>query len=102
MLPGNGWGHIEEPVIHGCIPVVIMPGIHVQLEDALDLRRYAVRVDRSELPRLLEKLRAISPAQIEKMQAALRTVHLALAIRWAHAHSFALLMRLAAFCRENT
>ena len=22
VLPGNGWGHIEEPVIHGCIPVI--------------------------------------------------------------------------------
>ena len=32
MLPGNGWGHIEEPVINGCIPVIIMPDIHVQME----------------------------------------------------------------------
>ena len=23
--PGNGWGHIEEPVIQGCIPVIVMP-----------------------------------------------------------------------------
>ena len=23
VLPGNGWGHIEEPAIHGCIPVIV-------------------------------------------------------------------------------
>ena len=74
VLPGNGWGHIEEPVIQGCIPVVIMPGIHAQLEDVLDISRYAVRVERHELPRLIERLRAISPREVWQMQAELRTV----------------------------
>ena len=74
VLPGNGWGHIEEPVIQGCIPVIIMPGIHAQLEDVLEISRYAVRVERDELPNLIDKLRAISPREVQRMQAELRTV----------------------------
>ena len=74
VLPGNGWGHIEEPVIQGCIPVLIMPGIHAQLEDVIDISRYAVRVARHELPDLLDRLRAISPREVRRMQAELRAV----------------------------
>ena len=39
---GNGWGHIEEPVIHGCT-VIIMPGIRVQMEGLLDMDKFSVR-----------------------------------------------------------
>ena len=74
VLPGNGWGHIEEPAIHGCIPVIIMPGIDAQLEGVLDMAAFAVRVERHELGGLIERLRAISPAQLEAMRAQLRTV----------------------------
>ena len=31
VVMGNGWGHIEEPIINGCIPVLILPGIDVQV-----------------------------------------------------------------------
>ena len=74
VLPGNGWGHIEEPAIHGCIPVVVMPGIHAQLEGVLDFERFALRVERHELPSLIDRLRAIPPPTLAAMQAQLRTV----------------------------
>ena len=63
------WAHIEEPVIQGCIPVVIMPGIHVQLEGVLDLSRFGVRVARDDIPKLVDILRAIPQAKVERMQA---------------------------------
>ena len=74
VLPGNGWGHIEEPVIHGCIPVIVMPGIHVQMEGMLDLSKFAVRVERHELGGLADRLRSIPKHQVEAMQAELSKV----------------------------
>ena len=69
VLPGNGWGHIEEPVIHGCIPVIIMPDIHVQLEGVLNMSAFSVRIPRADLPRIVKILQAIPPATIQAMQA---------------------------------
>ncbi len=74
VLPGNGWGHIEEPVIHGCIPLIVMPGIHVQLEDVLNISAYSLRVDRSDLPRLVHILRSVPPHRVRQMQAELARV----------------------------
>ena len=103
MLPGNGWGHIEEPIISGCIPVIVMPDIHVQLEGLVDLSKIAVRaypwtahahthtlhqprrahrmypcvqvrIERHELPHLVEILRALSPSKVASMQAEIAKV----------------------------
>ena len=74
VLPGNGWGHIEEPVIHGCIPVLVMPEIHVQMEGMLNLSKFAIRVERSELGGLADRLRAIPRARVAEMQAELAKV----------------------------
>jgi len=74
VVPGNGWAHIEEPVVQGCIPVVIMPGIHVQLEGVLDVSRFSVRIARDEIPRLVDILRAIPEARVARMQAELAKV----------------------------
>ena len=74
VLPGNGWGHIEEPVIHGCIPVLVMPGIHVQLEGVLDVAKFSLRVERQQLPSLVELLRAVPPQRVAELQAELAKV----------------------------
>ena len=29
VFPGNGWGHLEAPIIMGCIPVVVQDEILV-------------------------------------------------------------------------
>lgn len=74
VLPGNGWAHIEEPVIQGCIPVIIMPGIHVQLEDVLDVSRFSVRVQRNDIPRLIDILSKIPEQKVREMQSELHKV----------------------------
>ena len=74
VLPGNGWGHIEEPVIHGCLPVIVMPEIHVQMEGMLDLSKFAIRVERHELGGLADRLRSIPPAKVREMQGELAKV----------------------------
>lgn len=51
-----------------------MPGIHVQLDGILNLSAFAVRLERHELPTIVDRLRAIPPAQIASMQAELRKV----------------------------
>ena len=74
VMPGNGWGHIEEPLIHGCIPVIIMPGIHVQLEGVVNVNAFSIRLERPDLPHLVQILRAVPPATIKKMQAEARRI----------------------------
>jgi len=74
VLPGNGWGHIEEPVIHGCIPVIVMPGIHVQLEGILNISAFAVRIEREQLPRIVTILQSIPPPTVRAMQTELAKV----------------------------
>jgi len=74
IMPGNGWGHIEEPVIQGCIPVIIMPDIHVQLEDVLNVSAYSIRLSRAQLPRLVDILRAVPAHGVARMQAELAKV----------------------------
>ena len=74
VLMGNGWAHIEEPVIHGCIPVLLIDGIDVQLEGVLDVTKFSVRVPRDQLPKLLDILRAIPKAKVREMQGELAKV----------------------------
>ena len=74
VFPGNGWGHIETPVLLGCIPVVVQDEILTPWEDVLNFSAYAVRIPRRRLHALPEILRAIPPAQVEAMQAALGRV----------------------------
>jgi len=74
VVPGNGWAHIEEPAIMGCIPVVIMPGIHVQLEGILDLSRFAIRITRDQIPHIVDILRAIPQQKVVEMQSELARV----------------------------
>ena len=75
VFPGNGWGHVELPVMMGCIPVLVQDEILSPWEGTLDYRRFAIRVARARLPELPAILRAISPAEISQMQAGLAQVY---------------------------
>ena len=46
VFPGNGWGHIETPILHGCIPVIVQDGILLPWETALDFSSFSVRLKR--------------------------------------------------------
>ena len=50
VCPGNGWGHLETPVLLGCIPVVFMDDILTPWEGVLDFSSFGVRVPRRRLP----------------------------------------------------
>ena len=74
VFPGNGWGHIETPILLGCIPVVIQDAILSPWENVLNFSAYAVRIERAQMHRLPEILRSISPQRVRAMQAALARV----------------------------
>ena len=74
VFPGNGWGHIETPILLGCIPVVVQDAILTPWENVLDFSSYAIRIPRSDLGRIPEILRAVSNATISRMQRAMARV----------------------------
>ena len=74
VFPGNGWGHVETPILLGCIPVIVQDGILTPWENVLDFNSFAVRVARADLPMLPTILRNISAQRVDAMQAAMARV----------------------------
>ena len=74
VLPGNGWGHIEAPVMMGCIPVIVQDQILSPWEDVLDFSQFALRVPRAQLPDLPDILRRVPEARIRQLQRGLARV----------------------------
>ncbi|GIL69673.1 hypothetical protein Vretifemale_506 [Volvox reticuliferus] len=69
VLPGDGWSpRLEDSVLHGCIPVIIMDQVQVAFENIMDMDQFSVRIGEGELDRIVEILQAISPEQIQTMQ----------------------------------
>ena len=56
------------------VQVIIMPGIHVQLEGLLNISKFSVRVSREQIGDVVEILRAIPPSQVAEMQGEIRKV----------------------------
>lgn len=43
--PGDGWSpRVEDAVLHGCIPVIVMDDVHAVFETMLDWDSFSVRV----------------------------------------------------------
>ena len=74
VFPGNGWGHIELPILLGCIPVVVQDNIVAPWEDVLDFSSFALRLNRSQLAELPQILRDIPATKVAAMQASLGRV----------------------------
>ena len=68
VFPGNGWGHLEAPIIMGCIPVVVQDEILVPWENVLDFGSFGLRIPRAQLPRLPQILRAIPEERVRQLQ----------------------------------
>ena len=51
-----------------------MPGIHVQLEGLLNMSRFAIRIERADLPKIVRTLQSIPKANIREMQSELGKV----------------------------
>ena len=61
-------------MLHGCVPVVIMDGVHAVFESALDWPAFSLRLREDQLAQLPELLLAVAPQRLEAMQAALARV----------------------------
>ena len=74
VFPGNGWGHIETPILLGCIPVVVQDEILTPWENVLNFTSFAIRLPRNQLHRMIDILKAIPQERIKQMQAKLSVI----------------------------
>ncbi|GLI60030.1 hypothetical protein VaNZ11_002095 [Volvox africanus] len=75
VVPGDGWSpRLEDAVLHGCIPVVIMDGVRAVWEDQLEFERCSIRVGEQELEGLPQQLAVVPQRVVEDMQRRLRKV----------------------------
>lgn len=69
VAPGDGWSpRLEDSVLHGCVPVIIMDNVHAVFETLLDYSQFSVRINESDVERAPEILNAITPEQLKRMQ----------------------------------
>ncbi|MEW5298002.1 MAG: hypothetical protein WDW36_001167 [Sanguina aurantia] len=69
LLPGEGWSsRMEDALLNGAIPVVILDDTHVALESLLDFSQFVVRVAQRDLANLAAIIAAVTPARIRQMQ----------------------------------
>mmetsp|Transcript_19563 Transcript_19563/g.42445 ORF Transcript_19563/g.42445 Transcript_19563/m.42445 type:complete len:788 (+) Transcript_19563:181-2544(+) len=75
VAPGDGWsGRAEDAILHGCVPVVIMDGVHVVWESILDWSSFSVRIPEKDIERTLEILLAIPERKLRSLQVHLSRV----------------------------
>ncbi|EFJ52271.1 acetylglucosaminyltransferase [Volvox carteri f. nagariensis] len=71
VAPGDGWSaRAEDAILHGCVPLVVMDGVHAVFESILDWDSFSIRIreDNQALQAIPELLTAISPERLAKMQ----------------------------------
>ncbi|KAG2488200.1 hypothetical protein HYH03_013194 [Edaphochlamys debaryana] len=67
--PGDGWSpRMEDAVLHGCIPVIIMDQVQVVYESILDVPSFSVRVAEKDLASVIDILKAVPQDKIKSMQ----------------------------------
>ncbi|KAG2491270.1 hypothetical protein HYH03_010277 [Edaphochlamys debaryana] len=76
VVPGDGWSaRAEDAILHGCIPLVIMDGVHAAFESIIEWDAFALRVREEAVNEDLPKfLLSFSREQLERMQRRLATV----------------------------
>ncbi|KAL1512024.1 hypothetical protein AB1Y20_005299 [Prymnesium parvum] len=68
-FPGDGWsGGISSAIFLGCIPVVIMDGVHMPFENVLNYSSFSVRVAEEDIPQLPQILMSIRSTRVREMQ----------------------------------
>ena len=75
-FPGDGWSsRVLDGVIHGCVPVIFQDESYMFLQGAfaavgagIDYANFSITLPEAELPRLLEHLDAVTPAQLAAYQ----------------------------------
>ncbi|KXZ54467.1 hypothetical protein GPECTOR_4g532 [Gonium pectorale] len=75
VAPGDGWSaRLEDAMLHGCVPVVVMDGVRGVFEDQLDFSSFSIRVREDELEGLPARLAAVPDKVLARMQQRIRTV----------------------------
>jgi hypothetical protein len=75
VAPGDGWSsRAEDSILHGCIPVVIMDGVHSLFEGILDWSAFSIRIAEADMSKTVDILLSISPERLAAMQKALTKV----------------------------
>ncbi|KAG2424765.1 hypothetical protein HXX76_014189 [Chlamydomonas incerta] len=75
VLPGDGWSpRLEDAILHGCIPVIIMDQVQVVFESILDVPNFSVRVAQKDMKEVINILKAVPADRIKAMQANLAKV----------------------------
>ncbi|GFR49991.1 hypothetical protein Agub_g12137 [Astrephomene gubernaculifera] len=69
VLPGDGWSpRLEDAVLHGCIPVIIMDDVQVVFESILDVTAFSIRIAQKDLAKVVDIVQAVPEGQIRIMQ----------------------------------
>ncbi|GFR49988.1 hypothetical protein Agub_g12134 [Astrephomene gubernaculifera] len=75
VLPGDGWSpRLEDAVLHGCIPVIIMDDVQVVFESIIDVEQFSVRILQRDIPNVVDILKRIPPTTVKTMQEKLHKV----------------------------
>lgn len=75
VAPGDGWSaRAEDAILHGCVPVVIMDGVHVVYESILDWSSFSIRIPEADIDQTLEILLAIPEKKLKLLQTHLARV----------------------------
>ncbi|KAG2444185.1 hypothetical protein HYH02_009123 [Chlamydomonas schloesseri] len=70
VAAGDGWSaRLEDAVLHGCIPVIVIDNVHVVFESILEIDSFAVRIPEADVGHILEVLQAIPERKIRSKQA---------------------------------
>ncbi|PNH08222.1 putative glucuronoxylan glucuronosyltransferase F8H [Tetrabaena socialis] len=65
----DGWSpRLEDSILHGCIPVIIMDGVQAVFETILDLPSFSIRIAQKDMTRIIEILKAVPEERIKAMQ----------------------------------
>ncbi|GIL74998.1 hypothetical protein Vretifemale_4847 [Volvox reticuliferus] len=70
VAAGDGWSaRMEDAVLHGCIPVIIIDNVHVVFESIVQVDAFTVRIDEAQLPMIVDILQAIPERKVRAKQA---------------------------------
>ncbi|KAL6749482.1 exostosin-like glycosyltransferase [Haematococcus lacustris] len=69
VAPGDGWsGRMEDAILHGCVPVIIMDQVHAVFETILDVDQFAVHITEAQMAQLPTILLSIPDDKWQRMQ----------------------------------
>uniref|UniRef100_A0A7S0VHX0 EGF-like domain-containing protein n=1 Tax=Polytomella parva TaxID=51329 RepID=A0A7S0VHX0_9CHLO len=69
VLPGDGWSYrLEDSILHGSIPVIIMDDVDVVFQSVLDFDRIGIRILEKDLDQVLERVQTTPSEKIQEMQ----------------------------------